>query len=201
MKARCLDWFIVLFAFGLLGSARAEELGFPKRCVELQRAPSDVWPDDTFSSRDSVLFRMGAGSPMATNGDSRSFVAWDTETGKLLARRPAPGSIPIHWQFSPDGTLLAVPMFGHARIIQLYEVGPKDPQGVPRLNLTAELRPKEKRLKGPSDAPPPLRPHIDVEWTPDGKTLIAGYNSYDRPLGQILFWSLTDKPSVWAVSP
>jgi len=200
MIARCSGCAFVVLAFSLLGSAvDAEELGFPKRSVELQKGPSEGSLGYIYSSRDSVLFRLELGSRSGTSGDSRSFVAWNAETGKLLARRPAPeGPLPHHWQFSPDGRFLAVPMFSLTRIVQLWEVGSKDPQGVPRLRLITELRPKEPRPKGQPDANSRWRPNVDVAWTPDSKTLIVRHNIHDGPVpAQILFWSFTDKASVW----
>ena len=206
MKASRLGGFIVVLAFGVLGSSvRAEELGFPKRCVELHKGPSQVLLGDVYSSRDSVLFRLELGSRTGTNGDSRSFVAWDTETGKLLARRPAPGAMPYFWQLSPDGKLLAVPIQGFAKIVQLWEVGSKNPQGVPQLQLITELRPKDMPPKGQPDGPSPWSSYLQVAWTPDSRTLIARYNLYSpspspSPKCKILYWSYTDKPSVFADS-
>lgn len=200
MKARWVFRAVVVLAFCVLRSpVRAEELGFPKGCIELQKLPPEVFVYDTFSTRDSVLFRLELASGKDTNRNSRPFVAWDTETGKWLARRPAPNALAHKWQFSPDGKLLAVPVFGFARIVQLWEVGAKDQQGVPQLRLLTELRTKVIPLKkGQPDPNPPWIPYLEVAWTPDSKTLIVRYNFHriSTAESQILFWSFTDKPSV-----
>lgn len=203
MKASWVFRAVVVLAFCVLRSpVSAEELGFPKGCVELQKVPSESETVfyDTYSSRDSVLFRLDLVSGKDTNSNSRSFVAWDTETGKWLARRSAPHALAHEWQFSPDGKLLAVPVFGFARIVQLWEVGAKDQQGVPQLRLLTELRTKLTPLKqGQRDPNPPWMPYLQVAWTPDSKTLIARYNYHRNTTeSQILFWSFTDKPSVLA---
>jgi len=183
----------------MLGSsAGAEELGFPKGCVELQKVPPEVVAFDTLSSRDTVLFRLHP-SGNEPNSNSRSFIAWDTETGKWLARRPAPNALALGWQFSPDGKLLAVQV-QDARIVQLWEVGSKDIKGVPQLRLIAELRPREMRPKGQPNAALPGT--CLVAWTPDSKTLIVSYHTKSNFWNaQILFWSFTNKPSVWSDPP
>lgn len=204
MKASCLGWVIVVLLDGVLaGALRAEELDFPKRCVELGKGPEPfLWPD-LYSSRESVLFRM---TRMGVDGAERSFVVWDTETGKLLARRPAPGSQTYGWQLSSDGKLLAVPVHGHSKIVQLWEVGSKDGRGIPQLRFLTELRPKDMPPKGQPEHPSPWPAFVQVAWTPDSKTLIARYNlhlasSNATPTSKILFWSYTDKPSVFTDSP
>lgn len=195
--------FVVLAVVVWNGFATAEDLGFPKRCVELEKGPPVFLYPDLYSSRDSVLFRM---TRMSVNGAEQSFVIWDTETGKLLARRPAPGSQTYGWQLSPDGKLLAVPVTGHAKIVQLWEVGSKDGRGVPQLRFLTELRPKDMPPKGQPEHPSPWPAFVQVAWTPDSKTLIARYNlhlpsSNATPTAKILFWSYTDKPNVFADSP
>lgn len=196
MKLRCLCRVIVVLTFfGQGHSGRAEDLGFPKRCVELQNFPDGfVFWADIFSSKDSVLFHPESASGRGANGSSRSFIVWNTETGKWVARRQAMDAMPWYWMFSPDGKFLAIPLHSQKGVVQLWEVGSKDAQGIPHLQLLAELRrpevlrteqAKHGKLKG--DVYAPLR------WTPDSKTLIAGYNA---PGCQILFWSYTDKPSV-----
>lgn len=203
MKTRCLGRGIVVWAFCVLsGSVRAEELGFPKRCVELEKGPAEILFHDLYSSRDSVLLRI---TRMGVNGAERSFVIWDTETGKLLARRPAPGSQAYGWQLSPDGKLLAVPVHGHAKIVQLWEVGSKDGRGVPQLRFLTELRPKDMPPKGQPEHPSPWPAFVQVAWTPDSKTVIARYNlhlpsPFPAPKSKILFWSYTEKPSVFTDS-
>ena len=202
MKARWFCRAVVVLAFCVLRSpVGAEELGFPKGCVELQKVPPETVAFDTLSSRDSVLFRLDPASGKDANNNSRSFMAWDTETGKWLARPPAPNALTHGWQFSPDGKLLAVPIQGDAMIVQLWEVGSKDIKGVPQLRLIAELRPREMRLKGQPNAASPAK-SFGVTWTPDSKTLIVGYHTGSNFWNaQILFWSFTNKPSVWSDSP
>lgn len=196
MKSRCVCVAIVLAVSLLRSSVGAEELGFPKRCVELQNFPRQgFYPEETFSSKLAVLFHVELASRQAGNGLSQSFLSWDSDTGKWLGRRSIPNARLGHWTISPDGTVMAVPLTGQRRDIQLWEVGSKDRQGVPQLRLIAELRrptkptPAEAKLGRDADALLPLA------WTPDGKTLIAAYlrKWYDF---EILFWSFTDKPSV-----
>lgn len=201
MKSRCLcRVFVVLAFYGLGHLVRAEDLGFPKRCVELPNVSRDSDSySDAYSSKDSVLFHAEAGLVKGKNGQSGSFLVWDTETGKLLARRQTPDTVPLFWSFSPDGKLLATPQFGQARPIQLWEVGAKDAQGVPQLRLITELRRRE--ALGAEQPRFGWSSHdvcIPLGWTPDSKTLIAGYST---PGSQILFWSYTDKPSVLSDSP
>lgn len=193
---------IVVLGVGVWNDvATAEELGFPKSCVELQSVqPQTLW-DDIYSSRDSVLFRLDFGSRAGANGDATSFVAWDTDTGKLLARRQLPSKLIMNWQLSPDGKMLAVPVFGHGKVIQLWEVGENDSRGVPHLRLITELK---RRNVPPEERPDSFSPQYVglMAWTPDSKTLIAGYAKAPKVYaGQILFWSFTDKPSVDSDSP
>lgn len=204
MKARWFFRAVVVLAFCVLRSpVGAEELGFPKGCVELQKVPPEVVAFYALSSRDSVLFRLDLTSGKDANGNSRSFVAWDTETGQWLGRRPAPNALALMWQFSPDGKLLAVPVQGDAKLVQLWEVGSKDIKGVPQLRLIAELRPREMRPRGqPNAASPPGDSGVEAAWTPDSKTLIVNYHTKSNFWNaQILFWSFTDKPSVWSDPP
>ena len=197
MTARCFLRTVVVMLLVATGvSIRAEELGFPKGCVELEKV-SFKWSFDTFSLRDSVLFRLVPGAADRTTEISQSFVAWDLDTGKWLARRPAPDSRAHRWMFSPDGKVLAVPVDDHARTVQLWEVGTKDIHGVPQLRLIAKL-PQRKVLPNELQSGRPRGTTVcGVAWTPDSKTLLVNwpYPNFHTD-HQILLWSFTDKPSV-----
>ena len=195
MRAR-LHWsaivVVVLVAMG--SSVRAEELGFPQRCLELEKQASSTAHWDTFSTKDSVCLRLIPESGKGKNAASQSFIAWDLKTGKWLAKRPAFDALAHRWKFSPDGKYLAVPGDEAGGSVQLWEVGAKDIHGVPQLRLIARLAHRNDSLKGRRDI-------VYVEWTPDSKTLLTICNAALAPwVPQILFWSLTDKPSVLSES-
>ena len=192
---------VVLSVGALRECATAGELGFPKSCVELQSVQSETIWNDVYSSRDSVLFRRDFGARAGSNGDATSFIVWDTESGKLLARRQLPSKAALNWQLSPDGKLLAVPVFGHGKVIQLWELGTKDSRGVPQLRPLAELK---RPHVSPDEHPDGFSPRYVglMAWTPDSKTLIAGYAKAPKSAAiQILFWSFTDKPNVLSDPP
>lgn len=184
---------IVVFSNGV----RAADLGFPESCIELAGMSPKGLQSHTFSTRDSVLFDFDWPNRRTLPGEASHFIAWDTKTGKWLTRMPVPELHSMCWEFSPDGTLLAVLIATNTRVVQLWEVGSKDGQGVPSLRLIAKLpqrhpRPILSDLRREGHAS-----FIDVvrlAWTPDGKTLLA---QHQFPKPQIQFWSRTDKPSVW----
>ncbi len=193
---------VALALFATVSSIRAEELGLPKRCVELEKIPSSgVW-SDAISLRDSVQFSLVSQSGKGTSVASQSFVAWDLETGKLLARRPLPDASAFGWMFSPDGKLLAVPVDDHARTVQLWEVGSKDIQGVPQMRLIAKLPQRKVLPNEPQSFGRPRGTTVNsVVWTLDSKTVLVYWAYYPVTSAcQILFWSFTDKPSVMSDS-
>ncbi len=201
MKVRCLGQIVMVLAFGVLaGLVDAEELGFPKSCVELQQMAPEPVPLETFSNRDSVLFRLEVPSQTSAKGGPLTFDVWDTETRKWLARGTA-GVLPLHWQFSPDGKLLAMATYCYATVIQLWEVGGKDFQGVPQLRLNAELRRRDVDPKERTDTYSPQYSGR-LAWTPDSKTLIAGYGKPGRTSEtQVLFGPFTDKSNIGCARP
>ena len=193
----------VLAVVVLANGVRAEELGFPESCIELASVPRRTLYCDgylrshTMSTRDSVLFSFDYPNRKQNPGEVSPFIAWDTQTGKWLARMPAPNPDAMGWKFSPDGTLLAVPICDNTRVIQLWEVGSKDAHGVPTLRLLTKLH---QRYRRPTLPDPRKEGHASfgdtvlLVWTPDSKTLLA---SLAVPKHEIQFWSRTDKPSVW----
>ena len=192
MTVRCSLLVVAVIVLVSAGSSvGAEELGFPKSCIELEKMPSNIG-FNVISQRDSVQFSILLVNSRGKNFTPQSFMAWDLETGKWLAKRPAPDVAAHHWEFSPDGKLLAVPTFDKGNVIQLWEVGSKDLQGVPQLRLTAKLR-HQIVLRDEQLCP------ADLRWTPDSKTLVVRWWFQGNPKPyHILFWSFTDKPSVWA---
>ncbi len=187
----------VLVVVALAKTVGAAELGFPNSCIELTGMLPMGLQSHTFSMRDSVLFSFDWPNRRTLPGEASHFIAWDTKTGNWLARMPVPELHSMCWEFSPDGTLLAVPIATNTRVVQLWEVGSKDRQGVPSLHLIAKLpqrhhRPILSDLRREGHAG--FADVVRLAWTPDGKTLLA---QHQYPKSQIQFWSRTDKPSVW----
>ena len=187
----------VLAVVVLVNGVRAAELGLPENCVELKSVPSLALISHTWSTRDSVLFGIDSPNRQMNPGEAVPFIAWDSRTGKWLARMSAPDPKAAGWKFSPDGTLLAIPIVNNTRPVQLWEVGPKDKQGVPALRLLATLQQRNQR---PTLADRKAEGHagfgdlVVLAWTPDSKTLLALHDTCNT---EIQFWSHTDKPSVW----
>lgn len=66
----------------------AEELGFPKPCVELQRVSASDQGSlffDALCSQNSAFCRLGSFAK-----DPCTFTVWDIESGRWLAKRSAP---------------------------------------------------------------------------------------------------------------
>lgn len=187
----------VLAVVVLVNGVRAADLGFPENCIELAGVSSRGLRSHTFSARDSVLFGLDHPNRKQNPGEATPFIAWDTRTGKWLARLSAPDPRALSWRFSPDGTLLAIPLISNTRPVQLWEVGSKDAQGVPALRLLTTL---QQRYRRPTLSDPRAEGHAGfadlavLAWTPDSKTLLA---LHETPKNEIQFWSRTDKPSVW----
>ncbi len=187
----------VLAVVVMTNAVRAAELNFPDTCVELANVRPRGFCTHTFSTRDSVLLDFDHPNRRLNPGEQVPFIAWDTRTGKWLAKMQSPNPHAIGWKFSPDGTLLAIPIIGSNRPVQLWEVGSKDSQGVPALRLLTTL---QQRYRRPTLSDPRSEGHASfadlafLEWTPDSKTLLA---QHETPNTEIQFWSRTDKPSVW----
>lgn len=187
----------VLVAVVLANAVRAAELDFPDTCIELASVSPRGLRSHTISTRDSVLFGLDHPNRRLNPGEQVPFIAWDTRTGKWLAKMQSPDPHAIGWKFSPDGTLLAIPIIGSTRPVQLWEVGSKDSQGVPALRLLTTL---QQRYRRPTRSDPRSEGHASfadlafLAWTPDSKTLLA---QHETPTTEIQFWSRTDKPSVW----
>ncbi len=187
----------VLAAVALINCVRAADLGFPETCVELANVSSKGLSSHTLSPRDSVLFAFDHPNRKHIPGEVSPFVVWDSLTGQWLAKLPAPQEHALNWSFSPDGTLLAIGIATNTRVVQLWEVGSKDRQGVPSLRLIAKL---PQRYHRPILSDPRREGHagfadvVGLVWSPDSKTLLARHQTLKE---EIQFWSRTDRPSVW----
>ncbi len=188
---------VVLAVVVLADGLRAGDSGFPDSCIELANMPPRGLRSHSFSTRDAVLFAFDHPNRRLNPGEQVPFIAWETRTGKWLAKMTSPDPRAIGWKFSPDGTLLAIPIVSKARIVQLWEVGKEDNNGVPALRLLTELH---QRYHRPTLSDPRSEGHAGfadlafLAWTPDSKTLLA---QHETPNTEIQFWSRTDKPSVW----
>lgn len=187
----------VLAVVVFFNGVRAEELGFPESCIELKSVPKRAMISNALSTRDSVLFGLDRPNRKLNPGEQVPFIAWDTQTGKWLAKLQAPDPLVGLWKFSPDGTLLAIPLLTNTRIVQLWEVGPKDKQGVPALRQLTTLRQQYRRptlSNARAEGHASFGDLVCLAWTPDSKTLLV---SLKAPKYEIQFWSYTDKPSIW----